>query len=83
MRLVDEQDQVGSFLDLADHVLDAILEHAAEHRAGDHGVHLQVDDLTVAKPHGHAVGLEFDAPRQSFDNRRLADPGLPDEHHGI
>ena len=73
----------GALLDLADHVLDAILEHAAEHRAGDHRVHLQVDDLAVAQPDGHTVGLELDAPRQSFDDGRLADPGLADEHHRV
>ena len=52
--LVDEQDQVRPLLDLADDVLDAILEHAAQHRAGDHRVHLQVDDLAVAQADRHA-----------------------------
>ena len=36
VRLVDEQDQVRPLLQLADDVLDPILEHPAQHRAGDH-----------------------------------------------
>ena len=54
VRLVDEQDQVRPLLQLADDVLDAVLEHAAQHRAGDHRVHLQVDHLAVAQPDRHA-----------------------------
>ena len=46
-------------------------------------VHLQVDDLAVAQPHGHGLGLELDAARQPFGDRRLADAGLADEHDGI
>ena len=54
VRLVDEEDQVRPLLDLTDDVLDAVLEHAAQHRARDHRVHLQVDHLAVAETHGHA-----------------------------
>ena len=32
---------------------------------------------------GTAVGLELDAPRQPFDDRRLADAGLADQHHRV
>ena len=83
MRLVDEQDQVRPLLDLADDVLDAILEHAAQHRAGDHRVHLQVDDLAVAQADRHRVGLELDAAREALDDRGLADAGLADQHHRV
>ena len=83
VRFVDEQDQVRPLLQLADHVLDPILEHAAQHRAGDHRVHLQVHDLAVAQPHRHRVGLELDPPRQPFGDRGLADARLADQHHRI
>jgi hypothetical protein len=81
MSLVDEQDQIGPFFHLADDVLDPILEHAAQHRAGDHGVHLQVDHLAIAQPYRHRFRLVFDSPRQSFHDRRLADARLADQHH--
>ena len=58
-------------------------EHAAQHRAGDHRIHLQVHHLAVAEPDGHGLGFELDPPRQSFGNRRLADARLADQHHGI
>ena len=73
----------GPLLQLADDVLDAVLEHAAQHGAGDHRVHLQVHDLAVAQPDRHGVGLELDAPRQPFDDGRLADARLADQHHRI
>ncbi len=53
VRFVDEENQVRPLFDLADHVLDAVFEHAAQHRARDHRVHLQVDDLAVTQTHGH------------------------------
>ena len=83
VRLVDEQNQVRPLLDLADHVLDAVLEHAAQHRARDHRVHLQVHDLAVAQPHRHRLGLELDPPRQPFDDGGLADAGLANQHHRV
>jgi hypothetical protein len=83
VRLVDEQDQVRSFLHLADDVLQPLLEHPAEHRAGDESVHLETDNLSFSKPHGNGIGLQFDAARESFRDRGLADAGLADQHHGI
>ena len=80
---VDEKDQVRALFQLADDVLDAILEHAAEHRARDHAVHRQVDDLAVAQPDRDGFRLELDAPGKPFGDRGLADPGLADQHHGI
>jgi hypothetical protein len=83
VRLVDEQHQVGPLLHLADDVVETVLEHAAQHGAGDDAVHLQVDDLAVAQPRGNRVRFELDAPRQPFDDGRLADAGLTDQHHGV
>ena len=81
MRLVDEQDQVRPLFHLADDVLDAVLEHAAQHRARDHRVHLQIDHLTIPQPDGHGFGLELDPPREPLHNRSLPDAGLADQHH--
>ena len=83
VRLVDEQDQVRPLLQLADHVLDPVLEHAAQHRARDHAVHLQIDDLAVAQPDRNALRLELDAARQPFGDGGLADAGLADQHHRV
>jgi len=83
VRFVDEENQVRPFLELPDDVLNAILEHAAQHRAGDHRVHLQVDDLAVAQADRYRLGFELDAPRKAFGDRRLADPGLADQHHRV
>ena len=83
VRLVDEEDQVRPLLDFANHVLDPVLEHAAEHRPGDHRVHLQVDHLAVTQAHRHAVWLELDPSRQALDDRRLADAGFADQHHRV
>ena len=73
----------GPLLDLADHVLDPILEHAAQHRPRDHRVHLQVDDLAVAQPDRDRLGRELDAPREPFRDRRLADAGLAEQQHRV
>ena len=83
VHFVDEEDQVRPLLDLADHVLNAILEHAAQHRARDHGVHLQVDDLAVAQADGHLVGLELEAAGDALGNRRLADARFAEQEHGV
>ena len=81
--LVHEQNEIGPLLQLADDVLDTILEHAAEHRARDHRVHLEVDHLAVAETDRHRLRLELDPPGEPFDDGRLADARLADEHHGI
>src|SRR5687768_9924653 len=83
MRLVNEQKQVRTFLDLADHVLDAILEHAPQHRPGDHRIHLQVDDLAVAEANRNRLRLELDTAGEALDDGRFADAGLADQHHRI
>ena len=83
VHLVDEQDQVRPLLDLADDVLDPILEHAAQHRPGDHRVHLQVDDLAVAQADRHLLRLELDAAREPFGDRGLADAGFAEQQDRV
>ena len=58
--------------------LEPIFELAAVLRPGDERAHVERDDLLVLEPFGH-VFLD-DAPGESFDDGRLADAGLADEH---
>jgi len=83
VRLVDEQNQVRPFLDLANDVLNTVLEHATQHRAGDHRVHLQVDHLAVAQADRHRVRVEFDAAREAFDDGGLSHAGFANQHHRV
>ena len=83
MGFIDEHNQVGPLLQLAQHVLDAILEHPAQHRARHHAVHLEVDDLAVAQPDGQRLGVELDSSREAFGDRGLPDAGLADQHHRV
>ena len=83
VRLVHEDDEMRLLLQFPDDVLQPVLEHPSQHRPGDEGVHLEVDDLTVAQARRHGGGFELDAPRQSFSDGGLADAGLADEHHRV
>ena len=83
VHLVDEQDQVRALLDLADDVLDPILEHPAEHRPGHHRVHLQVDDLAVAQANGHCLRLELDPARDPLRDGGLAHARLAEQEHRV
>ena len=74
---------MSSLLDLVDDALDALLEHAAQHRAGDESAHLKLDDVRVAKTRRNFFRLKLDQARESFDDRRLADARLADEHRRI
>jgi hypothetical protein len=80
---VDEENEVRPLLDLADHILDAILEHAAQHRACHHRIHLEVDDLAVAQPDRNSLGLELEASRKAFGDGGLTDARLTQEQHGV
>ena len=80
---VDEQDQVRPLLDLADDVLDPVFEHAAQHGAGDHRVHLEVDHLAIAQAHRNFLGLELDAAGEPFGDRGLADAGLSEQQDRV
>ncbi len=83
VRLVDEQNQVRPLLQLAEHVLNAVLEHAAQHRPGNEAVQLQADHLAIAEAHWERFGLELDAACEALGNCRLAHAGLADQHHGV
>ena len=83
VRLVDKENQVGVLSQFANHVLKTLLEHPAEHRARDQGVHLQTDDAAFTQAAGNGLGLELDAARQTFGNRRLAHARFADEHDGV
>ena len=83
VRLVDEENQIRMLLQLPDDVLHPVFEHATQHRARDHGVHLQIDDLAVAQTNRHRFRVELDATRQPLDDRRLPDARLADEHHRV
>ncbi len=82
VQLVDEEHdlalRVGDFLQ---HGLQPFLELAAVLRAGDERAHVERDDPLVAQPFGHVAA--DDALRQPFDDGRLADAGLADEHRVV
>ena len=82
VQLVDEEDDlalgVGDFLE---HRLQPLLELAAVLRAGDERAHVERDDALVLEPFGHVAA--DDAAGQSFDDGRLADAGLADEHRVV
>ena len=69
---------VGDFLE---HRLQALLELAAILRAGDQRAHVERDDPLVLQPFGHVAA--DDALRQAFDDGRLADAGLADQHRVV
>jgi hypothetical protein len=83
MGLIDEEHEIRMLFDLADHALYPVLEHAPQHRAGDHRIHLQIDDLALAESHRNGVRLEFDPSGEPFDDSRLADSWLADQHDGV
>ena len=70
--------RVGDFLQ---HGLQPLLELAAVLRAGDERAHVERDDPLVLQPLGHVAA--DDALRQPFDDRRLADAGLADQHRVV
>ena len=83
VRFVDEQQVVRPLAHFAQHVLDAILEHAAQHRARDERVHLQIQHLAVAHLRGNRLRVELDPARERFGHRGLADARLADEHDRV
>ena len=79
VQLVDEQDDVAfALFDLFDDCFEPVLKFAAILRPGDHGAEVEGDDAFVFEAFRH-IALD-DAPRQSFDDRRLANARLSDEH---
>ena len=71
------------FLDLVDDALDPLLEHSAEHRAGNQAAHLKLDDMRIAKPCRNLFRFELDQTCETLDDRRLTDAGFTDEHRRI
>ena len=82
VQLVDERDDLALGVgDLLQHRLEALLELAAVLRAGDHRADVERDHALAAQAVGD-VALD-DAPRESFDDRGLADARLADEHRVV
>ena len=79
VHLVDEQDDAAAGRrDLRQHRLQPLLELAAIFRAGNQRAHVERHQLLVLERLRH-VAID-DALRQPFDDRRLADARLADQH---
>ena len=78
MKTMNSPSGVG---DLLEHRLEPLLELAAELGAGDERAHVERDEPLVLQALRH-VAVD-DALRESFDDRRLADAGLADEHRVV
>jgi hypothetical protein len=81
VELVDEQDDVAALLDLLHDLLQPLLELAAVLRAGDEGGEVEAVDLLALEDLGHLV--RGDPLREAFDDRRLADARLADQHRVV
>jgi hypothetical protein len=82
VQLVDEDDGLALVLrELLQHVLQALLEFAAELRAGQQECHVERQDALVLQRVGHLPG--DDALGQALDDRGLADAGLADQHRVV
>ena len=81
VQLVDEQDRVLGPADLVHDRLDALFELAAVLRAGDHHRQVEHDDPAVAQQLGD-VAVD-DHLGQAFDDGRLADAGLAEQHRVV
>jgi len=79
VKLVEEEDDPSLALGhLLEHGLEAVLELTAVLGTGDQRAHVESDHAAVAQRVGHVA--RDDALGEAFDDRRLADPGLADEH---
>ena len=67
--------------DLLEHRLEALLELAAELRAGDQRAEVERHEPLVLEAFGHVA--VHDALREPLDDGRLADAGLADEHRVV
>src|SRR6185437_5733041 len=82
VELVDEDDDLPLRRgDLGQHRLEPLLELAAELGAGDERAEVERQQALLLEAVGH-VAMR-DAQRQPFDDRRLADAGLADEHRVV
>lgn len=79
VQLVDEDDGLALFLgQFVQHVLQALLELAAELGTGQQGRHVQRQHALVLQRFRHLAG--HDALGQAFDDGSLAHAGFADEH---
>jgi hypothetical protein len=79
VQLVDEDDDPPLFLgDLLEHRLQALLEFAAVLGTGEQRRHVEAQHLLALQRFRH-LAID-DALRQPFDDRRLADTRLADQH---
>ncbi len=78
VQLVDEEDDLSvRFLDFLEDRLEALLELAAELRAGDHRAEVERDDALVLQRLGNVA--RGDAAGEPLDDRGLSDAGVADE----
>ncbi|OQA08532.1 MAG: hypothetical protein BWY66_00948 [bacterium ADurb.Bin374] len=75
---VDEQDDLFLLLERLDDGLQPGLEIPAVSRSGEKGAHIEGEDAEPSQ--GRRNLFLLDHPGQAFDDRRLAHPGLADEH---
>src|SRR5262249_44359092 len=81
--LVNEEDQIVTLLDLVDNPLKALLKHPPEHRSRNDPCHLQLHKMSIPEPLWNSSRLELDHSGEPFNDSRLADTGLADEHRRI
>ncbi len=82
VQLVDEQDDLPFLLrQVVEHGLEALFELAAILGAGDQRAHVEREDALAAQALRH-FAID-DALRESFDDRRLADARLADQHRVV
>ena len=83
VQLVDEQDDLrpADSVHFLEHGLEPLLELAAVLGPGDQRAHVERDDALVLQPLGHVAA--DDALGQPFDDGRLADAGLADQHRVV
>ena len=74
----EKNDLALRFFDFLEDGFESVFEFAAIFRAREHRSQIERDDALVLQGFGHIAGN--DALRKSFDDRRLADAGLADEH---
>ena len=82
MEFVDKKDDPSFGLsDVFQDCLESVLELAAELRAGDERAHVERDQFAIAEAFGHIS--RDDSLRQTFDDRRLADPRFADQYRVV
>ncbi len=79
--LVDEQDRQPAALEGGEHRLEALLEIAAEARAGEQRGRVEAEDLRPGEDRGH---VRLQEPHgEALGERSLADARVPDEHRVV